>query len=163
MLAECIAACLWKANPSITWYTVTLHQLCKIKFHNNSRIQNVLYDTGDRLIESNLQFDRMVTETRRVKSTNYIRLLTLQRTLSSWTLWDETTVAILMALHPRLGAASVLPVIGVDLLFTILDLILCHHRKRKITLFLKSSAKSRKAKRVPHALLSLGMGSLVMQ
>jgi len=154
LLAECIAACLWKADPSITRYTVTLYQICKIKFHNNPRIQNVLCDTGDRPIESNLQFDRMVTETRRVKSTNYIRLLTLQRTLSSWTLWDEATVAILMALHPRLGATSVLSIIGIDLLFTILDLILCHHRKRKIALFLKSSAKGRKANPVPRALLS---------
>jgi len=139
MVSECIAACLWKCEPDFSCYTKLMRQLCKVKLKNNIHIRNVMYNTGDTRIVSNLDKCRMVTETRRVKTDIYVGILRQQRSLLTWTLCDQTTLAFLMAFHARLGRESAVHSIGNDILFIILQSMLCVKRRKSMLTCMKRS------------------------
>ena len=139
LVSECIAACLWKCEPDFSCYTKLMRQLCKVKLKNNIHIRNVMYNTGDTRIVSNLDKCRMVTETRRVKTDIYVGILRQQRSLLTWTLCDQTTLAFLMAFHARLGRESAVHSMGNDILFIILQSMLCVKRRKSMLTYMKRS------------------------
>jgi len=132
LVSECIAACLWKSVPNLSCYVKTLRKLCKIKFQSNHHIRNIMYATGHSMIQHNLDKCRMVTETRRAKAGIYTALLLHERTLLTWTLWPDATVAILMAFHARLGQKSPLSRLNCDIFFIVLNNIICDKQKNAI-------------------------------
>jgi len=135
-VARSIACFLWRGPPNVTSYKSGLEVVAKAKFVNNPEICNALCLTRGISLSTTFDACHMVTATR--KKTSHVYMQTMSRLAASlkWQLSSPMLLALVMALHPRLGQTSLFARVSVDTFLSILDSIACPKQAKRLALFL---------------------------
>jgi len=120
LVAHSIACCLWRGSPNLSSYKSGLAVVARAKYHNNVEIKNILCMTRGCLLRTTFDACNMVTVTRKKSCVAYMHTLSHLAKCLEWQLPPAMLLALVMALHPRLGRSSLLSSINLDTMLYII-------------------------------------------
>jgi len=115
-VARSIICCLW----GCTWNSSSYGMMAKLKFACNPTLLDVLTMTEDKVLETNFAKCPMVTPTRKSKAIKHMLTLENIRTPLWRRHWQSILLALIGAVHPRLGQNTHLIQIPFEIILEIL-------------------------------------------
>ena len=142
LVARSIACCLWRGPPNLSAYKSGLAVVARAKYQNNVEIKNILCMTRGISLQTTFDACNMVTTTRKKTCVAYMHTLSQLAKWLDWQLSPAMLLALIMALHPRLGQNSLLSRINLDTMLCIITPLVDAAQAKRIKKFFAKAVLS---------------------